>query len=153
METLIEKYPNLFRTTHCDYGCGDGWLKLVESACRLITGLQRQYLRYNKDASKPFESAVCGQSDKPFLDFKFIQIKEKFGGLRMYYDLTKIEHDWATFDKADYDAEFRRLQTRIAGFTDALEVVSDFTCEVCGNRGTKTTSGWIKTLCEEHKRQ
>lgn len=65
-------------------------------------------------------------------DVYICQVKEKFGGLRFYiiggsdmlYDaIINIEHE-------------------------SLQV-----CEMCGLPGTPTGKGWIKTLCEEHKKE
>ncbi len=59
------------------------------------------------------------------------QIKEKFGGLRVYVDTA--------------DDEVYKL-------IEAAEVACDTTCEVCGERGTPNGSrGWIRTLCATHR--
>lgn len=34
---------------------------------------------------------------------------------------------------------------------DECEELSSKTCEICGRPGNATQSGWIKTLCEEHR--
>jgi hypothetical protein len=57
------------------------------------------------------------------------QIKEKFGELRFYY--------------TGGDAT-------IAGMVMMAESMSEVTCEVCGDRGTLRTGGWMKTLCDHH---
>jgi len=65
-------------------------------------------------------------------DFKIHQIKEKFGGLRVYVEIKKS--------------------------TDAYELIniaeqkSLSTCMLCGEKGSrrKTSSGWIATFCDEH---
>jgi len=57
------------------------------------------------------------------------QIKEKFGGLRFYYS-------------GGDDA--------IGGMVRMAESWAGHTCEDCGNRATKETSGWIKTVCDKH---
>jgi hypothetical protein len=61
---------------------------------------------------------------------KFVQIKEKFGGLRMY------------FDGGDYE--------KILAITDFAERMSEVTCEICGNVGKTYRTRWHKTLCKEH---
>lgn len=60
---------------------------------------------------------------------KVSQIKEKFGGLRFYYD--------GGDDKID-------------GMVRMAEMWAQCTCEMCGKPATKTTTGWIKTVCDEH---
>lgn len=58
------------------------------------------------------------------------QIKEKFGGLRFYYD-GGDEH--------------------ISGMVTMAEVWAGYTCEQCGDRGTRRDGGWIRTLCDVHE--
>jgi hypothetical protein len=60
------------------------------------------------------------------------QIKEKFGGLRFYYD--------GGDDKID-------------GMVRMAEAWADRSCEECGKPGTTRNTGWIKTLCDEHDAQ
>lgn len=62
-------------------------------------------------------------------DALIVQVKEKFGGLRIYFEKGS-EHLWE--------------------LTGALEVKSYKICEKCGERGKPRTGGWIQTLCEEH---
>lgn len=66
--------------------------------------------------------------------FKIYQIKEKFGGLRLY---------WSTDATPDTDLE---------DFVKEAELESYQTCEECGAPGSPGGTSWIKTLCEEHKR-
>lgn len=58
-----------------------------------------------------------------------VQVKEKFGGLRFYYD---------GGDKY------------INGLSAMAESMSYVTCETCGKPGKPSRGGWIQTLCEEH---
>lgn len=63
-------------------------------------------------------------------DYLLYQVKEKFGGLRFYTDaLSKDGHEAVM----------------------VAEIESFVTCEQCGEPGTPTASGWIKTLCDPHK--
>jgi len=57
------------------------------------------------------------------------QVKEKFGGLRFYYN-----------GGDEY----------IDGITAMAEAMAEITCETCGKPGKKTNHGWIRTLCDEH---
>ena len=57
------------------------------------------------------------------------QVKEKFGGLRIYH-----------YFGSDADDDL----------IERLERKSYTVCEVCGKGGKPTKVGWIKTLCEEH---
>lgn len=58
------------------------------------------------------------------------QIKEKFGGLRFYY---------------------QGGDDHIDGMVNMAEVWAGHTCETCGNKGKRRDGGWIRTLCDEHE--
>jgi hypothetical protein len=60
---------------------------------------------------------------------KIVQVKEKWGGLRIYTDYSNKE-----LDKVIYDAEH-----------ESLEV-----CEVCGQSGKLRGKSWYYTSCDEH---
>ncbi len=59
------------------------------------------------------------------------QVKEKFGTLRFYY---------------------RGGDEAIDGMVRMAESMSGVTCEDCGAPGTTGGQGWIKTLCETHRK-
>lgn len=116
-QKLIEKYPSLFRdrtrppteSLMC-YGCehDDGWYSIIESMCSLI------------------ERHMDGGKDNPY---RFTQIKEKFGGLRVY-DIGGDEY--------------------IQGVIDMAESMSYKTCELTGKPGELCANGfWMKTLSPE----
>jgi hypothetical protein len=58
------------------------------------------------------------------------QIKEKFGGLRFYYQGGNDE---------------------ISGMVRMSELWAGRTCETCGNKGERRNGGWIRTLCDFHE--
>jgi hypothetical protein len=58
------------------------------------------------------------------------QIKEKFGGLRFYYDGGDDE---------------------ISGMVRMAEAWADTACEECGAIGKRRSGGWIRTLCDAHE--
>jgi hypothetical protein len=58
------------------------------------------------------------------------QIKEKFGGLRFYYQ-GGDEH--------------------ISGMVTMAEVWAGRSCETCGNVGLRRSGGWVRTLCDNHE--
>jgi hypothetical protein len=58
------------------------------------------------------------------------QIKEKFGGLRFYYD-----------GGDEY----------VSGLVSMAEAWAGHTCEKCGNKGEQRSGGWIRTLCDVHE--
>lgn len=62
------------------------------------------------------------------------QVKEKFGGLRYYFD-TKLDLEYQQIENLVLETERKCL----------------ITCEVCGARGeTVNHQGWLKTLCLRH---
>ncbi len=107
---LHDSYPSFFRqrtlpmseTCMCwGIECGDGWFQIIDEAIGSI-------LRVAPKAE------AC-------------QIKEKFGGLRIYLDHSN-EAAEAIVDKA--------------------EAQSYKTCEDCGKAGSPNKSGWIRTNCK-----
>ena len=62
-------------------------------------------------------------------NIKIVQVKEKYGGLRIY---TNVMHD--EFEKVILDVE-RRSYT---------------ICDTCGVPGKLRSGGWYRTLCDEH---
>lgn len=116
---LAEKYPALFSAGgNMAFGCecNDGWYDLIKGVCQAIT----QHQEY-----------LAGEG-APFSDFAFSQIKEKYGGLRLYH-----------YGGDDF----------IEGVIDLAERLSYSICERCGNKGKPNDSGWITTLCEGCRRE
>ena len=62
-------------------------------------------------------------------DAEYVQVKEKFGGLRVYTSALSDEGHAAI-----RDAEERSYKT----------------CETCGRDGVLRKGGWVLTLCDEH---
>lgn len=60
---------------------------------------------------------------------KIIQVKEKYGGLRVYTDYINDELD---------------------NIITEVERTSFTICEECGNPGQLRDGSWYKTLCDEH---
>jgi hypothetical protein len=58
------------------------------------------------------------------------QIKEKFGGLRFYY---------------------QGGDDQISGMVRMAELWAGRSCERCGDRGERRSGGWIRTLCDKHE--
>lgn len=66
-------------------------------------------------------------------NISILQVKEKFGELRVYTGSYRKNQDW--------------FQDLIECYTD----LSTRTCEVCGKIGKRRSDvGWILTLCNEH---
>jgi hypothetical protein len=130
MNELFEKYPNLFvnkdnknEPIGC-YGieCNSGWLQILSSLCFMIDQHERNIEGNNKYR--------ISQNIEPvkYDPFRFTQIKEKFGGLTIYYD---------------GGDEYTRGLIGMAGCW------SYNTCEKCGEKGSKRGKGWITVLCDK----
>lgn len=127
---LCEKYPKIFRDRHAPmtetcmcwgFECGDGWYQILNSLCGNI----QSYIDWNN------KSAVAGYKDfQPVEQVVAVQVKEKFGGLRFYYD---------------------GGDRHIAGMVRMAEAWAGHSCEECGAPGKSREGGWIKTLCDEHE--
>lgn len=73
-------------------------------------------------------------------DYKVTQIKEKFGGLRYYYDLPSGVHP-EVFVLCEHTVQ-------------AAEAASFEVCEVCGDPGKPSAyQGWVKTVCATHQQR
>lgn len=120
MET---QFPKLFgQGGYGGFAVGPGWWPILESLCGRINShvewKQNQLEKYQRGEGCP--------------DVIVSQIKEKFGGLRFYYD--------GGDDTVD-------------GMVRMAESWAAQTCEECGKPGTMRTGGWIRTLCDEHEAQ
>lgn len=113
-QQLFEKYPDLFsrRSLPMNQTCmcwgietGDGWYDLIDSLCDYISF----QVKHNRVPPVYFE-----------------QIKEKFGGLRVY----ALGGDEG-----------------VQGAISLASLMSEKTCEDCGVPATVRTSGWIRNLC------
>lgn len=149
---LVEDHPSLCKNRYGDmretcmcwgFSCGDGWYKLLDE---LFTKI---------DQIAP---------NKVTLD----QVKEKFGGLRVYYTYHDLEPNW--WDKMPtifYNSirhllpykmsspvirflkriGLRSTYDRISDAVDKAEDKSYETCEWCGEPGIQRGGSWIRTLC------
>ncbi len=117
---LVNAYPKFFRDLGGDpkvtcmawgVDCGDGWYALIEKICKVAK-----------------EEIEDGEGCE---NFKFEQIKEKFGTLRAYVS---------------------GGNTKIYDTCNLMEQLSEFVCEGCGTTvgvETRVNKGqsWVKTMC------
>jgi len=115
IEVLQDRYGSLLKKL-VYFECDIGWFEIIENALAKILEIS-----YEEDET-----------------IHVTQIKEKFGGLRIYY-FTSIED------------EDRLL--RLSEVVYKAENMSYTVCEVCGDAGKPNKKGWIKTLCPEHFQQ
>ena len=133
-DQLFQKYPDLFsnRTKSpmescMSWGCeiGNGWYELLNSVCWRIFQYEQNIADRVRIRTK--NGKENDQSDLDYVPVKFDQIKEKFGGLRIYYS-----------GGDDY----------VDGIVGMADEYSYKVCEVCGNAGKPNKGGWISTLCD-----
>ncbi len=133
-QKLYEKYPDLFsnkdkgiQNSCMAWGCevGNGWYEIISSVCWMIV----QHERNQEDNRKYLENNDPEKlaSLPEYFSVKFDQVKEKYGGLRLYFT-----------GGDDY----------IRGMVRMAEAMSYKICEVCGNKGQPNKGGWITTLCD-----
>ena len=144
------------------FECSIGWYDIIEKACETIYSSYRynssRVTEFKYDLDNIDETVKKRQSwdkDKTrewiitntqnFYDTsvkdlevsklelpKFVQIKEKFGSLRLYHDGGN---------------KFS------AGVIQYAELLSTVVCEVCGNSGQTYHIGWNRTLCKQHAQE
>lgn len=110
-QAIYQKHPHLFGENFINWGgmeINDGWLPILEQVCDDVT-------------SYPI---------------RFTQIKEKFAGLRLYYD-------WH-MEKPCSEADVKAVDAII----DKAEVLAEQTCENCGCPGSLRKGSWLVTLCD-----
>jgi len=125
---LCEKYPKIFadrykpmtETAMCwGLEIGDGWYKILDSLCNQI----QHYVDWKQEQKDKYgRGQGCSQVIAT-------QVKEKFGGLRFYYE-----------GGDDY----------IRGLVSMAESWAENTCETCGHPGKLKGRGWLYTACDEH---
>jgi len=99
LDHFKSKYPQLFGDRLISFECGKGWNDLIERTFEKI-----------KDSGT-----------------KIVQLKEKFGGLRIYAD---------------------NCHEKVSEILKNTEAESFKTCESCGTKEKVKTEGrWLKTLC------
>jgi hypothetical protein len=148
-EELYDKYPMLFRqkdlsaqeTCMCwGIACGDGWFNIIDDACKELTELAKA------------NNAVI----------EFVQVKEKFGGLRLYIEIKQENKETeraVVLDIMLTDSLMGQTLTTVPNetiwqkahaITRKAEELSYKTCDVCGAPGEPRTGGWIVTRCNDH---
>ncbi len=121
---LCAKYPKIFgdrnkpmnETAMCwGFCCGEGWYNIIDQLCDNI----QSHIDWQAKQGKDIPQVVA------------MQVKEKFGTLRFYYN--------GGDDVID-------------GMVRMAESMSAVTCEECGAPGTTGGQGWITTRCETHRK-
>jgi hypothetical protein len=117
---MEEKFPKIFEGRYGGFSCGPGWYPILEKLCANIQShidwKNEQFEKYGRGEAVPQVVAA--------------QIKEKFGGLRFYYD---------------------GGDDTVRGMVRMAEAWADSSCEDCGAPGRQRNNGWIRTLCDTHE--
>ena len=121
LSELLEKYPHLFPERFW-FACGDGWFNILSSLLYRIN-MHEKHVRQNNAYR-----VRHGRDPIKYESVKISQVKEKWGGLRFYYD-----------GGDDY----------VSGAVALAEDLSYKTCEACGNPGKVSSGGWYRTRCDE----
>lgn len=124
---MEEKYPELFAEPYGGFCVGEGWWPIVETLCSQIDSYTKWANRTRQARLKDNPNDLKVPDEVP--QVKVQQIKEKFGGLRFYYD-----------GGDDF----------IRGLVTMAESWASKSCEDCGAPATKQTTGWIKNVCNVH---
>jgi hypothetical protein len=114
---MKEKYPKMFSEPYGGFAISEGWWPIIESLCANIQS-HTDWWNKNRETRPVVEQVVVAQ------------IKEKFGGLRFYYE---------------------GGDEQISGMVRMAEAWASHACEECGAPGTLGGKGWIKTLCPTHR--
>ncbi|NDB59438.1 hypothetical protein EB001_13455 [bacterium] len=131
--TLYDKYPDLFinrnkspRESCMSFGveCNLGWYELISSVCWRVSQHQKNIEDRKRILADQPERI---KEELEYVPVKFDQVKEKYGGLRLYFS-----------GGDDY----------VDGIVSMAEEYSYKVCEKCGNSGKPNKDGWITTLCE-----
>lgn len=122
---LESTYPKMFTQAYGGVAVGSGWYHIVEKLCSNI----QSHIDWQQKIAEQ-----CAKLNKPVPEVAtqvvVAQIKEKFGGLRFYYD-----------GGDDY----------IRGLVSMAEAWASITCEQCGVPGTRRSGSWLRTLCDTHE--
>lgn len=140
-EEFAKKYPDLVQKSEQEYiGVGRGWHHIIDALFGALSNdverarYQLKYALENPD-SKYIKTIPEYESDLSDALKKLptiVQIKEKFGGLRVYTNGATETHQ---------------------AYIDFAAAMASRTCEVCGSPGESRNSGWIKTLCDTHHKE
>lgn len=127
---MHERFPLMFVQPYGGFCTGPGWWHIIEALCVNIQGYieSRQKTRGILLASNPHNVKIPDEVPQVVV----VQIKEKFGGLRFYYD---------------------GGDDMVYGMVRMAEAWAARTCETCGQPGEMRHGGWIRTLCDTHEQE
>jgi hypothetical protein len=113
---MEKSYPKMFQGKYGGFAVGKGWYPILERLCANI----QQHIEWANRESEVVPQVVVEQ------------IKEKFGGLRFYY---------------------QGGDEQVHGMVRMAEAWAGIACEDCGGIGKRRGGGWVRTLCDTHERE
>ena len=122
-QEVQERFKDWVDGCYCGWGVGPGWQELLYTLCKHIEDTLNRY-GVPKDM------------------FVVAQVKEKFGGLRFYYE-------WKATDDVTMQNRIGLANEDVKEWTRSAEQKADATCEVCGKPGKLIRTGWWKVRCQE----
>ena len=126
VKSMEEKYPKMLDGKYGGFAIGKGWWIIVDKLMGQIQWHIDNSVKNNKWDLENDKTDV-----RPIIpQVTVAQIKEKFGGLRFYYD-----------GGDEY----------IHGLVSMAESWAGIACEECGGIGERRSGGWIRTLCDKHE--
>ncbi len=141
-EQLVRDNPELFENGECEFSVGNGWYNILASLLGIVMSevnqARYQVTYYKENAGKDVDGSRLAKCEAKLQEAlaslpKILQVKEKFGGLRFYYDGGSEEG-----------------AKHLSGAVRMAEAMAIRTCEVCGRPGEKRSGDWIQTLCDAH---
>ena len=111
---MEERFPKMFANKYGGFAVGTGWYLILEKLCANI----QSHIDWKNRETLVVPQVVVEQ------------IKEKFGGLRFYY---------------------QGGDDNVHGMVRMAEAWASRSCEECGNVGVRRDGGLIRTLCDFHE--
>jgi hypothetical protein len=133
---MCKTYPKIFRqrnlpmnqTCMCwGFDIGPGWYELLDQMCKKLQLLD----------------------DLLGIETIATQVKEKFGGLRFYNNISSANYQSFILTEKQREEVIYTLWEIINDITSRAEEQSYNICEQCGDYGSPNDGGWIVTLCEK----
>ena len=157
--------------------CGDGWESIIRDVCEYISannsfiapvrepfpfaykldvGFHNLCRKIERTFGLKAHSLYNQKLNKRYASFpgfvtKIVRIKEKFGTLKIYYQVLDnfTRKDVRNFAASTISHERTRYASWVAGVVTYAEGLSEKTCENDGSAGELNKRGWWKTLCPE----
>jgi hypothetical protein len=127
-KSMEEKYSKMLAGKYGGFAIGKGWWIIIDKLMGNIQWHIDSSVTNNKWDLENDKTDVRSIIPQVIVQ----QIKEKFGGLRFYYQ-----------GGDEY----------IHGLVCMAESWADVTCEECGSIGKRRSGGWIRTLCDKHEEE